>query len=62
VQLPSVSLTPKINVNYITKIFQSSEPLLGSGFQWQTFTFIWIPELPLASDSSFSLLTAATQN
>jgi hypothetical protein len=27
--------------------------LLGSGFQWQTFPFLWVPELSLASATSF---------
>jgi hypothetical protein len=29
--------------------------LLGSGFQWQTFPFLWVSELSPASATSFSL-------
>jgi hypothetical protein len=28
-------------------------PLLGSGFQWRTFPFHWVPELSTASATSF---------
>jgi hypothetical protein len=28
-------------------------PLLGSGFHWQTFPFLWVPELIPASSTSF---------
>jgi hypothetical protein len=31
----------------------SSLPLLGGGFQWQAFPFLWISELSLASVTSF---------
>jgi hypothetical protein len=33
--------------------FTSSLPLLGSGFQWRTFPFVWFPELSPASATSF---------
>jgi hypothetical protein len=33
--------------------------LLGSGFQWRTFHFLWVPELPLASaTATLNRLTA----
>jgi hypothetical protein len=32
----------------------SSLLLLGSNFQWRTFPFLWVPELSLASATSFS--------
>jgi hypothetical protein len=35
----------------------SSLPLLGSGFQWRTFPFFWVPEISPASATRFSQLT-----
>jgi hypothetical protein len=35
---------------------------LGNVFQQWMFSFLWVPELPPASATSFSLLTTATLN
>jgi hypothetical protein len=34
--------------------------LLGSGFQWRTFPFLWVPELSPTSATSFSQLQLST--
>jgi hypothetical protein len=48
----------KIQSSYSTcTVLSLHYPLLRSGFQWQTFLFLWVPELSLVSATSLQPLT-----
>jgi hypothetical protein len=50
----SLPLPPSPLSLFLMSTVMSSMPLVGSGFQRQTFPFLWVPKLSPASATSFS--------